>query len=111
MPSTLIPSNRQAYPRFLDGLRRQAERAQKDPTEALRWLCRNDLYFLLRYALKRRDCDNDWVFARCREVKAAPDGHLDLWAREHYKSTIITFGLSIQDVLKDPDVTIGIFSH
>lgn len=92
-------------------MRRQAEQANKDPTEALRWLCRNDLFFLLRYALNRPDCDNDWVFARCREVQAEPDDHLDLWAREHYKSTVITYAKNIQDILVDPEVTIGIFSH
>ena len=77
----------------------------------LRWLAKNDLFFLLVYACKRPDMDRDWLYDRCREVQASPNGHLDLWAREHYKSTTITFGLSIQDILNDPEVTIGIFSH
>ncbi len=95
----------------MHGLQQLAEKHRTPPTEALRWLCRNDLYFLLRYALNRSDCDNDWVFDRCREVQDKPDDMLDLWAREHYKSTVITFAKSIQDILIDPDVTIGIFSH
>ncbi len=73
--------------------------------------CRTDLHWLLVNGLKRRDCNNDWVKARCAEVQARPDGYLDLWAREHYKSTIITFALTIQEILKNPEVTIGIFSH
>ncbi len=111
MQRTLIPSQRQNYPKFLDGLKRQAHEANKDPTEALRWLCRNDLFFLLRYGLGREDCETDWVFDRCREVQAEPDGFIDLWAREHYKSTVITFALTIQDILNDPEITIGLASH
>lgn len=81
-------------------------------THAERHLCLTDLFFLLTVGLKRKDADRDWLYARCREVQASPNGHLDLWAREHYKSTIITFALSIQDLLRDPDGTsIGIFSH
>lgn len=51
-----------------------------------RWLAQNDLYYLLVYVCGRRDMLHPWIFDRCREVQLAPDGHLDLWARDHYKA-------------------------
>ena len=77
----------------------------------MRGLCQTDLYFLLVYGLKRTDADRDWIFNRCREVQEDPDGRLDLWARGHYKSTIITMAQTIREILNDPEVTVGIFSH
>lgn len=76
-----------------------------------RHLCLTDLYFLIWYGLGRFDIEREWLLLRCKEVQASPNGHLDLWAREHYKSTIITFGLTIQDILNDPEITVGVFSH
>lgn len=78
---------------------------------SLKWLCQNDLFFLMLKACNRQDMNHDFIFARCREVQFNPDGYLDLWARGHYKSSIITFGLTIQDILNDPEVTFGILSY
>ena len=68
-------------------------------------LCLTDLYFLIRYGLRRPDIEKQWLLDRCIEVQNDPDGRLDLWAREHYKSTIITFGLTIQNILQSHSTT------
>lgn len=88
----------------------------------LRYLCRTDLYFLLKYILNRPDMEHPWLYARIKEIERGPDGYLDLWARDHRKSSIITFAKTIQDILAshgtDPlpewrgmQPTFGIFSH
>ena len=79
--------------------------------DAHRLLCKSDLYYLLVRGCRREDMLHQWVYERVREVEGRPDDMLDLWAREHFKSTTITFGLTIQDILKDPEVTFGFFSH
>lgn len=76
-----------------------------------RQLILGDLFYLLVSVFKRRDFLHPWLFARCREVQAEPDGYLDLWSRDARKSTTITFALTIQDILRDPEITVGLFSH
>lgn len=92
----LKPPSPQAYPALLASLTALSE---PDRWGTLRVLARTDLYFLLRYLLNRPDLEHPWLFQRVRMVEEAPDGYLDLWARGHYKSTIITYGKTIQDIL------------
>lgn len=88
-----------------------AKRGGAGKLSVVRALCQCDLFYLLVRACKRVDMVHPWVYGRVREVEANPDGYLDLWSREHFKSSTITFGLTIQDILCDPEVTFGIFSH
>lgn len=102
-----LPKGIEGYPALWERIRGMGP---AEAHEALRWLCLNDLYFLVRYVLRRGDIEHPWVFARAREVQAEPDGWMDLWARGHFKSTLRTFGQTIQEILRNPELTVCILS-
>lgn len=84
---------------------------EEERREARAWLGRNCLVYLGVRICGRKDMLHPWLVARMREVEANPNGFIDLWARDHYKSTIITFLQTIQDILNNPEITVAIFSH
>lgn len=51
------------------------------------------------FGLNRQDMWHEWLLARCKEIQDKPDFHLDLWFRGAGKSSIITLGKTIQDIL------------
>lgn len=99
------------YPRIVAEINQLAASSdQKRLLQFMRFWCQEDLFFLLYFVL-RVPVNHPWLVERIKEVQANNNDTLDLWAREHFKSTIITFGLNIQEVLCDPNTTVGIFSH
>lgn len=78
----------------------------------------DDLFFLLYFVVKPFNpgetsmCNHPFVVNTCREVESGPgDYTLDIWAREHYKSSIITIAETIRYILANPGAAVGIFSY
>lgn len=78
--------------------------------KVVRTLAKRDLFFLLYFVLDF-PVNHPFLIARIYEVQEKNDMTLDLWSREHFKSSIITCGMSIFDVLQNRENRIGIFSH
>jgi len=74
-------------------------------------MCLFDLFFFMHIALNIKEVNHPWIVDRLKEVEDRNDRTLDLWARGHWKSTAITFGLTMQEILRNPEERIAIFSH
>ena len=80
----------------------QSQKLKKDEFDIWeRKMILEDIYYLGVYVLswtfmyytkteEGRVILRPWIFNRCWEVQNSPDYHVDIWAREHFKSTIIT---------------------
>lgn len=87
--------------------------AANDPSflVSVRALVLKDLWFLLYFVLGIHEVNHPWLIKRVYEVADCNDRTADFWFREGFKSTIINYSLTQQDILKNPEERIGIFSH
>lgn len=94
------------YRKICDEMNSSHEKA----IELIRFFAKEDLFFLAYFVLGI-PCNHPWLVQRIKEVEENPYGVMDLWPREHFKSTIITFCMIVFEVLRNPEERIGIFSH
>lgn len=87
--------------------------------DTFRALILNDLWFVVFFVVKpfvdamgMAKANHPFTVKICQEVEDGPkDFTLDIWARFHFKSSIITIGETIKYQLKNRDHSTGIFSH
>lgn len=71
-----------------------------------------DLFFIIYFVMGVEYANHPFVVAACREVEDGPKTRtLDIWARGHFKSTIVTVAETIQYHLKNPEHCTCIFSY
>jgi hypothetical protein len=82
------------------------------PIPTYRSLILNDLFFIVLFVMRIPGANHPFVVDACREVEYGPKSNtLDVWAREHFKSTIITIAETVQEILANPEERVAIFSH
>ena len=102
-----LPKSKDEYPALIEKLRNYSPEEQR---VIMAEMGKADLFFFNIYILNRKDMNTDWHFDRHREVQAHPDGMLDLWFRGSGKTSIITHGMTIWNIMQNPERTFGICS-
>lgn len=95
----------------------QGEPRERFARSAIRELIKKDLFFIVFFVMQIPRANVPFVVELCNEIEAStPDGGMSQtltfhnYAREHFKSTVITVGLTIKRIVNDPDCTTAIFS-
>jgi len=83
-----------------------------------RKLIATDLFFVLYFVVKpylegqEHTCNNPFVVQACKEIEEGDrDYTLDVWARFHFKSSIITIAETIQWILTNPETSTAILAY
>lgn len=108
IPGVLYPAN------YYEAIEEIKTSRYGPDTEILRYrnLLLKDPFFFGYFAMGIKALNHPWLVERCMEIKLAPMSHvLYLWAREHFKSTLITKIQTMQRVLANPEERIGLFSY
>lgn len=101
---------REVYKKQVEELLKDAEK-QKQTKLVVRELAKRDLFFLCLYLMDMDYIDNDFAFNFCAEIDKKCFGRMWICAREHYKSTFLSFAFVIQCLIRNPEERIGIYAY
>ena len=80
--------------------------------ETFRMLILEDLFFIVHFVMGIEKANHPFVVDRCHDVETGPKTNtLDVWARFHYKSVIITQAEKLQYHLRNPEHCTGIMAY
>lgn len=104
------PIKREVYKKQVEELLKDAEKT-KQTKAVVRELAKKDLFFLCLYLMDMDYIDNDFAFDFCAEIDKKAFGRMWICAREHYKSTFLSFAFVIQCLIRNPEERIGIYAY
>lgn len=85
------------------------------PEESRQWYRQfilTDLFFIVCFVMQIEKANHPYVVEMCRKVEEGPRTNtLDVWARGHFKSVIITQAETLQYHLKNPEHCSGIMAY
>lgn len=85
------------------------------PEESRAWYRQfilTDLFFIVCFVMQIEKANHPFVVQMCRLVEEGPKSNtLDVWARFHFKSVIITQAETLQYHLKNPEHCTGIMAY
>lgn len=88
------------------------EQASEIKRQYYRKLILEDLFFVVCFVMEIEKANHPFVVDRCYEVQTGPQTNtLDVWARGHYKSVILTQAETLQYHLKYPEKCTGILAY
>ena len=103
--------HRTVYRANYEGLFKAIARGELDMRSTFRALIQQDLFFIVHFVMGIPRANHPFVVERCFEVESGlQTGTVDIWAREHFKSTCITIGLTVKRIVNNPECTTAIFS-
>lgn len=93
-------------------LAKKIEEGLYKPYDVWHQVIKEDLFFIVYFILKIPIANHPFVVRACKEVQEnKAKSTLDVWARGHFKSSILTIARPIQKVLNNPEERIAIFSY